>query len=278
MLILFLRIHFSIFYTIFFIWVQVGVGDQRTTISPVPASTRSGFNSSCSGKSTPVRKLSTDSRSLVDWLSDSNAPPPPPRTASSKSQSPIVSPLSKTGGFFNTVPHPYGRTVSEPGDFAGGSYSEYANVRELRSPLKDQRLTPGQQDKIVSYYTSKLRKNSDPGNNGGMTMGRSPIDDLASDILAHEARKNHGNFSGESRVDSAFLSRMEQREPPARPPKPGAEEDPGVPPPLPPRNRQEILEERHQELLKKQKQLQVLWSLRGFLSIKVSHIRNELCR
>ncbi|OQV19049.1 putative Coiled-coil domain-containing protein [Hypsibius exemplaris] len=229
--------------------VQVGVGEVKTTVSPVPASTRSGYTSGGSGKSTPARRTSetaTTSRTLTDWLTDVQAPPPPPRSASNKGQSPILSPLSKTGGFFS-MPS-YGRTVSEPGDFEGGS-SDYANVREPRSPLKDQRLTPIQQDKIGSYYISKLRKGSDPGTG---TMGRSPIDDLARDILAHEARDTF--FT--SRVDAAFLARMEKRDPPALPPKPRTEEAQEQPPPLPPRNRQEILEERHQELLRKQRQLQ----------------------
>ena len=65
-----------------------------------------------------------------------------------------------------------------PFHHTGGAYTEYANLRELRSPLKDQRLTPTQQDKIGQYYTSKLRKGSDPGTTG------SPIDDLARDIAA----------------------------------------------------------------------------------------------
>lgn len=126
-------------------------------------------------------------------------------------------------------------------------------MRELRSPLKDQRLTPSQQDKIGQYYTSKLRKGSDPGTGG------SPIDDLARDILAYDA-SNKGSPYSPSRVDSAYLSRLDKREPPVLPPKPGTE-DPSVPPPLPPRTRQEALEERHQELLRKQKQLQVKRSI-----------------
>lgn len=214
--------------------VQVGVGDLKTTISPVPMSTRSGGSS---GISTPARKASDADRNLAAWLSNVNLPAPPPR---STSKSPLISPLSKTGAFF-TLPNNYGRsTVSEPGDF------DYMNFgREIRSPsIKDQRLTPQQQDKIASYYTSKLRKGSDPGGN----MAKSPIDDIASDILAFEASK--GNYSG-------FGSgRNENRLPPALPPKPG-KEDPSVAPPLPPRNRQEVLEERHQELLRKQRQLQV---------------------
>lgn len=217
--------------------VQVGVGDLKTTISPVPLSNRSGGSS---GISTPARKGSDAEKGLTAWFSAGNSPVPPPR---STSKSPLISPLSKTGGFF-TLPNNYGRsTVSEPGDLQ----SDYVFSREQRSPsIKDQRLTPLQQDRIASYYTSKLRKGSDPG------TAVSPIDEIASDILAFEASK-----SSYTRPDSGFASmKNDKRIPPVLPPRPG-KEDPSVAPPLPPRNRQEILEERHQELLRKQRQLQV---------------------